>query len=166
MHDTISTPQKNRETMIKKPDGRGDDHDITSEAVDNDWQWRRKIRSNPHSYLIYRIVVGIVGTAIFVLGLIMVPFPGPGWLVVLLGLAVLASEFTWAHGLLLRSKQTLKAWNEWVQPQPWWVKGLVLLVTVAAVAAIFWALFLISGVPPFFPDSIEQWIRSVPGLEH
>lgn len=135
-------------------------------AVDDDWEWRRKIRSNPHSHLIYRIVVGVVGTAIFVLGLIMVPFPGPGWLVVLLGLAVLASEFRWARGLLQRSRHTLKVWNGWVQPQPWWVKGMVLLVTVIALAAIFWALFLISGVPPFFPDTIEQWIRSVPGLDH
>ena len=152
--------------MTKKTDRPDDDHDITMDAGGHDWQWRRKIRSNPHSHLIYRIVVGVVGTAIFVLGLIMVPFPGPGWLVVLLGLAVLASEFSWAHGLLQRSKHTLKVWNDWVQPQPWWVKGVVLLVTVIALAAIFWALFLISGVPPFFPDTIEQWIRSVPGLDH
>jgi len=80
--------------MTKKTDRRDDDHDISRDAGGHDWEWRRKIRSNPHSHLIYRIVVGVVGTAIFVLGLIMVPFPGPGWLVVLLGLAVLASEFT------------------------------------------------------------------------
>jgi uncharacterized protein (TIGR02611 family) len=154
--------------MTKKTDRRDDDHDtsLTLEAGGPDWEWRRRIRSKPHFHLIYRIVVGVVGTAIFVLGLIMVPFPGPGWLVVLLGLAVLASEFTWARGLLQRSKRTLKAWNEWVRPQPWWVKGLVLLGTAVAVAAVFWGLFLISGVPPFFPDGIENWIRSVPGLEH
>lgn len=132
----------------------------------HDWEWRRKIRSNPQSHLIYRIVVGVVGTAIFVIGLLMVPFPGPGWLVVFLGLAVLASEFEWAHGLLQRAKGTLKAWNEWVQAQPWWVKAVVLLVTVVAVAAIFWVLFLLSGVPAFFPDAIEQWIKKVPGLAH
>jgi len=44
------------------------------------------------------------------------------------------------------------------------VKGLVLLVTVAAVAAIFWVLFLISGVPGFFPDVVEDWLKNVPGL--
>jgi len=150
--------------MTKKTDRRDDDHDISLDAGGNDWEWRRKIRSNPHSHLIYRIVVGVIGTAIFVVGLIMVPFPGPGWLVVLLGLAVLASEFSWAQSLLQRSRRTLRAWNAWVQPQPWWVKGLVLLVTVAAVAAVFWVLFLISGVPPFLPDSIEDWIRTLPGL--
>lgn len=136
----------------------------THDPGDDDWQWRRKIRSNPHSHLIYRIVVGVVGATILVVGLIMVPFPGPGWLVVLLGLAVLASEFEWAHGLLKYSQRTLRAWNEWLMPRPWWVKGLVLLLTIAAVAAIFWMLFLVSGVPGFLPDPVEEWIKKVPGL--
>jgi hypothetical protein len=33
-----------------------------------------------------------------------------------------------------------------------------------AVAVIFWLLFLISGVPGFFPDRIEEWLRGIPGL--
>jgi len=143
-----------------------DDHNVTLDASDDDWEWRRKIRANPHSHLIYRIIVGVVGAAIFVIGLIMVPFPGPGWLVVLLGLAVLASEFEWAQQLLHTARRSLKSWNEWLKPQPWWVKGLVLLVTIVAVAAIFWLLFLIGGVPPFLPDGVEEWIKKVPGLAH
>lgn len=155
----------------ENPGRSGDDHNAPPGAMspndaDNDWEWRRKIRANPQFHLIYRIVVGVVGAAIFVIGLIMVPFPGPGWLVVFLGLAILASEFSWARGLLQRVRHTLKVWNEWVQPQPLGVKGLVLLVTVAAVAAIFWVLFLMSGVPAFFPDGIEEWIKKVPGLAH
>ena len=63
--------------MSETEPGRGDDHNITLDAADDDWEWRRKIRSNPHSHLIYRIVVGVVGLIIVVLGLIMVPFPGP-----------------------------------------------------------------------------------------
>jgi len=112
----------------------------------------------------YRIVVGVVGLVIVVVGLIMVPFPGPGWLVVLLGLAVLASEFEWAQRLLRLARASLTTWNERLRPQPWWVKGLVLLVTVVAVAAIFWLLFLVSGVPGFLPDRAEEWLAHVPGL--
>jgi uncharacterized protein (TIGR02611 family) len=144
----------------------GDDHNSLPRSVDDDWEWRRKIRSKPRTHLIYRIVVGVVGTIIIVVGLILVPFPGPGWLVVLLGLAILASEFEWAHGLLQRSQRTLRAWNDWLKPQPWWVKGLVLLVTIAAVAAIFWLVFLVGGVPGFLPDTIEQWVSKFPGLAH
>ena len=150
--------------MTDKHQGGGDDHNITLDAADDDWEWRRKIRSNQHSHRIYRIVVGVVGLIIVVGGLLMVPFPGPGWLVVFLGLAIWASEFEWAQRLLHRAKGTLKTWTERLRPQPWWVKGLVLLVTIATVAAIFWLLFLISGVPGLLPDIVEEWLRKVPGL--
>jgi uncharacterized protein (TIGR02611 family) len=142
----------------------GDDHNITLDAADDDWEWRRKIRSNPHSHLIYRIVVGVVGLLIVILGLIMVPFPGPGWLVVFLGLAIWASEFEWAQRLLHRARGALHTWATWLRPQPWWVKGLTLVLTFVAVALFFWLLFRVSGVPAFFPDSVEKWLAQVPGL--
>jgi hypothetical protein len=68
--------------------------------------------------------------------------------------------------LLHTARRTLTSWTEWLKPQPWWVQGLVLLFTMAAVAAIFWLLFLIGGVPPFLPDRIEEWVKKVPGLAH
>jgi len=150
--------------MNRRPHGTGEDDNVTLDAADDDWQWRRKIRSNPHSHLVYRVVVGVIGLIIVVLGLIMVPFPGPGWLVVFIGLAVWASEFEWAQGLLRLARHTLQGWTEWLKPQPWWVKGLVLLLTIAAVAAIFWLLLLASGVPGYFPDVVEEWLKKLPGL--
>jgi len=132
----------------------------------HDWEWRRRIRANPHAHLVYRVVVGFLGLATLVIGLILVPFPGPGWFIVLLGLGILASEFRWARDALQHSRQTLMAWNKWLRPQPWWVKALVLLLTVAAVGAVFWVLLLIGGVPPFLPDTVEEWVKQVPGLAH
>ena len=148
-------------SRLPRPDG---DDNLTLDEVDDDWQWRRKIRSNPLLHRIYRIAVGVVGLVIVVGGLIIVPLPGPGWLVVFLGLAVWASEFEWAQRLLQRAKHTLRLWSKWFKPQPLWMKGLVLLITTAAVAAIFWLLFLMSGVPGFFPDAVEVWLRRLPGL--
>jgi uncharacterized protein (TIGR02611 family) len=144
----------------------GDDHNVTLDASDDDWAWRRRIRSNPHTHLIYRIVVGVVGLLIVILGLIMVPFPGPGWLVVFLGLAIWASEFEWAQRLLHRARGALHTWATWLRPQPWWVKGLTLVLTFVAVALVFWLLFLVGGVPGFLPDTIEEWVKGVPGLDH
>ena len=142
----------------------GDDHNVTLDAAEDDWEWRRKIRSNQHSHLIYRIVVGVVGLVTVVIGLIMVPFPGPGWLVVFVGLAIWASEFEWAQRLLELARSTLHVWVIWLRPQPWWVKGLVLVGTMVAVSVVFWLLFLVSVVPGFLPDSIENWLKTLPGL--
>lgn len=52
----------------------------------------------------YRASVGVLGGFLAVLGLVLVPLPGPGWLVVFLGLAVLGTEFHWAR----RASQWLK----------------------------------------------------------
>src|SRR6185437_5496681 len=65
-----------------------------------DWAWRRRIRSHHKVHLLYRIVIGLVGGAVTVTGIVLIPAPGPGWLVVFLGLAILASEFAWAERLL------------------------------------------------------------------
>ncbi|MEW9548964.1 TIGR02611 family protein [Nonomuraea sp. NPDC050783] len=94
------------------------------------------IRATRTGALTLKIVIGVIGTVMVVGGLIMVPFPGPGWLVVFAGLAVLATEFHWAHRVLEFGKRTLHAWTQWYKRQGWTVRILVLVVTVAAAAAI------------------------------
>jgi uncharacterized protein (TIGR02611 family) len=156
--------------MNRQPHQSGDDDwvdtddNITLDAADDDWEWRRKIRSNPRSHLVYRMVVGFVGLVIVVVGLILVPFPGPGWVIVFVGLAIWASEFEWAQRLLHRARHTLSSWNVWLMRQTWWVKGLVLLLTITAVALFFYLLFLVSSVPSYLPDVVEVWLKKVPGL--
>jgi uncharacterized protein (TIGR02611 family) len=150
--------------MIWRPHWGGRDHNVTLDAADDDWEWRRRIRSNPHSHLIYRIIVGLVGAFVVILGLILVPLPGQGWLVVLLGLVILASEFEFAQRWLHLLKRTLKVWTEWMKVQPWWVNALVALAMFATVVGAFWVIFLIGGVPGYLPDVVEEWLKRVPGL--
>jgi Putative transmembrane protein (PGPGW) len=52
-----------------------------------------------------RLVVAIVGFTVTLLGVVMLLTPGPGWLVILLGLSVLGVEFVWARRLLRRLKK-------------------------------------------------------------
>lgn len=47
----------------------------------------------------------LAGFTLLVLGLIMVFTPGPGWVVIFLGLTLLAAEFVWARRLMDRMKQ-------------------------------------------------------------
>lgn len=98
--------------------------------------WLDGIRSTRTGALTLKIVVGVIGTLMVVGGLIMVPFPGPGWLVVFAGLAVLATEFHWAHKVLEFGKRTLHAWTEWYKRQGWTVRIIVLVVTLAVAGVI------------------------------
>ena len=135
-----------------------------AEATERDWEWRRRLRANPHSHRLYRTVVGVVGALVTVAGLVMVPFPGPGWLVVFVGIGILASEFDWAKRLLDFGRERLRAWNDWMRPQPLWVKAAAAVLTAAAVGLLFYLLFLLAGVPAFLPDAIELPLQSIPGL--
>jgi tellurite resistance protein TerC len=47
----------------------------------------------------------LAGFTLLGLGLVMVVTPGPGWLVIFLGLTLLAAEFVWARRLMDRMKQ-------------------------------------------------------------
>jgi uncharacterized protein (TIGR02611 family) len=47
----------------------------------------------------YRVLVAIAGSVVIITGLIMVPLPGPGWLVVFFGIALLGFEFPLFHRL-------------------------------------------------------------------
>ena len=51
-----------------------------------------------------RFAVTIVGGALLLLGLAMMVLPGPGILVIVAGLAVLATEYVWAQRLLKRAR--------------------------------------------------------------
>jgi uncharacterized protein (TIGR02611 family) len=53
----------------------------------------------------WRAIVAVVGFTMLLLGALMIFTPGPGWLVILLGLSVLAAEFLWARRLLKRLKE-------------------------------------------------------------
>ncbi|GII55330.1 hypothetical protein Pth03_37190 [Planotetraspora thailandica] len=98
-----------------------------------------RIRSTPAGRLTLKIVVGVIGAAMIVAGLIMVPFPGPGWLVVFAGLAVLATEFAWASKLLAVVKEKVLAATDWLKRQNWFVRILSATLTLIIAAAIVWA---------------------------
>ncbi|HEV7145390.1 MAG TPA: TIGR02611 family protein [Pedococcus sp.] len=131
---------------------------------ERDWEWRRRVRSNAHSHRIYRWAVGVAGLLIVLVGLALVPLPGPGWLIVVCGVVVWASEFEWAERLRDWLVERLRGWTAWLTPQAWYVKATVGLLTTALVLGVFYGLFLVSGVPAMVPDPVEQWVKRLPGL--
>ena len=54
-----------------------------------------------------RIVISIVGATIVLLGLVMLVAPGPGLIVIPVGLAVLSIEFAWARHWLRKLRESI-----------------------------------------------------------
>lgn len=56
---------------------------------------------------IKKIVVTIIGFTILVLGIILIVFPGPAFIVIPIGLGILATEYVWAKNLFEKLKSRL-----------------------------------------------------------
>jgi uncharacterized protein (TIGR02611 family) len=53
-----------------------------------------------------RVLIGVIGGAVTVIGLVFLIAPGPGWLIIFAGLGILATEFAWASMVLERVKES------------------------------------------------------------
>lgn len=56
-----------------------------------------------------RIIITVVGFTVLFIGIAMIVLPGPAFIVIPLGLAILAGEFVWAKNLLERVKSKVKS---------------------------------------------------------
>ena len=91
--------------------------------------------------MIWRLLIGTVGGVIVVIGLLLIPLPGPGWALVFVGVAVWATEFAWAYRLLRFGRRLLREWTHWAQRQSLVVRlllGLAGLLVLAAVGYVGW----------------------------
>ncbi|MBA3962239.1 MAG: PGPGW domain-containing protein [Chthoniobacterales bacterium] len=60
-----------------------------------------------------KTLVALLGGLILLVGLVLIVLPGPAFLVLPLGLAILASEFVWARGLVRLGKKL------WAKTRGW-----------------------------------------------
>jgi uncharacterized protein (TIGR02611 family) len=60
------------------------------------------------SPVIGKTVVGVIGITVVLLGLLLIFLPGPGLLIILIGLGILATEFVWASQLISRGREVAK----------------------------------------------------------
>ena len=95
-------------------------------------EYRRMIQKTLHmTYkLARRIVIGVVGATVLLIGIVMMVAPGPALIVIPLGLAILSLEFAWARHWLkkvrerisrevqLRQKNRAEAHRQRATPEP------------------------------------------------
>jgi tellurite resistance protein TerC len=59
--------------------------------------------------MVRRIVIGVVGATVLLLGVIMIVTPGPAIVLIPAGLAILGLEFAWARYWLRRARYTIRS---------------------------------------------------------
>ncbi|BAU81987.1 dipeptide/oligopeptide/nickel transport permease [Streptomyces laurentii] len=63
------------------------------------------IKARRTLHLSWQVGVFLVGLAVVGAGIVMLPLPGPGWLVIFGGMAIWATEFVWAQLVLRWTKR-------------------------------------------------------------
>ncbi|MDO5699769.1 MAG: PGPGW domain-containing protein, partial [Dermatophilus congolensis] len=81
---------------------------------------------------------------------------GPGWLVVFIGISILASEFHWARRLHNWGWVKVQAWTTWIMAQPFWVRGAVATATFLFVSGVVWCTLKLTGLPGWLPAQVAQ----------
>jgi len=112
-----------------------------------------------------KLLIGILGGLVTLIGLVLIPYPGPGWLIVFGGLAILATEFVFAARLLEFAKGKYNAWVAWMKRQHWIVKILVLGLTGAVVIVTLWLLNAFGILVALFDLPYDQLVSPLVSLD-
>ena len=131
------------------------------EPAEDRFAWRRKIRRDPRKLFVYRMAVAFAGSLFVVLGCVTGPLPGPGGIpLVLLGLAVWASEFEWAQRVMLWFRAQVHRFRGWSLrgKLAFWIVFFLVCGTLA------YLYLLVLGVPFWMPGFAEQALAQLPGV--
>ena len=108
-----------------------------------------------------RSFVALIGLSAVVLGFLSGPLPGPGGIpLVLLGLAVMASEFVWAERLMAVFKAQLQRFRSWSRARQTAAFG----VFFACCGLVGYGYLLTLGPPAWLPGTVEGVLARLPGL--
>jgi uncharacterized protein (TIGR02611 family) len=97
------------------------------------------------------VAVFVVGLAVVGLGVVLLPLPGPGWVVIFLGMGIWATEFVWAQ-LVLRwtRRKVAEAAERALDPQVRRRNIVLTVIGLAVIAAVaVWYLWRFGPVLPW-----------------
>jgi len=132
-----------------------------------------RLHRNSALSLTTKIVITVVGTLVFLGGVVMLVTPGPAFILIPLGLAILATEWDWADRLLQVAKKKAKeakeraeAMDPKVRRRRMLLTGLAFVVVVGAgatyVAVYDWPSIAVSGWD--WIQGIAGWVPELPGM--
>jgi uncharacterized protein (TIGR02611 family) len=71
-------------------------------------QWIKRLHEAANAgniKIVKRVIVSIIGATVLLIGIALLVLPGPGFIVILIGLAILATEYAWARRWLKKARQ-------------------------------------------------------------
>ena len=125
-------------------------------------KFRERIRKRRSLDTAWRMMVFTLGVTLVSLGVLMMVLPGPGWGALILGLVVLASEFTWATRVLDPVKEAAHRAKETALDPRRRTRNLIIggIAGVIAAIALIWYLssygFTLQPVFAFLND-VKDW---------
>ncbi|WP_436971035.1 TIGR02611 family protein [Micromonospora coxensis] len=125
------------------PAARGGTGTAVAERPHSGWRQRVRttlelIRSNPTGRVTLKIFIAVAGALVVTVGIALIPLPGPGWLIVIAGLAIWAVEFHWARRLLGFTRRHVHNWTRWVTSRSLPVRFVLGSVGLVFVATVVW----------------------------
>jgi uncharacterized protein (TIGR02611 family) len=129
-------------------DSAPDDHHVRPAHHDDPLvriRWIQAIRSvacrTAIGTFLWRVMITVLGAVVIVVGLLLIPLPGPGWLIVFGGIGIWATEYVWAGRLLHWTKRKVIDGTKALGRMPWWAKmilGLLFVLVVVGAAYVAW----------------------------
>ena len=142
----------------------------------HDHWWNRlhgHLHANPALSLTTKLAITTVGSLVVVAGLVMMVTPGPGIVGIILGLAILSTEYEWADRWLSRARQKAhearlraEAMDPRERRRRLLLTGLVFLALTAAILGyvlVFdWPRFAVEGWN--WLQGLAGWVPELPGM--
>ena len=112
--------------------------------------WPDRLRGQQEAYkklhLVFRLIIITLGFLVLLVGILMLVLPGPAFLFIPVGLAILSLEFLWAEKLLLTAIREGSEGKDWLvrrlRGKPWLIVAAVLFA-LGALLFLGFLLFLI-----------------------
>ena len=109
-----------------------------------------------------KIVIAIAGVALMALGVVLMPLPGPGFVIVVVGIAVLATEFAWAKDLLHKTRD--KAWEAQKTAVETWPRVVLTFVSALTTVGVGVTIILVDDVAwPVWDSFLDRFWTDMTG---
>ncbi|WP_189710833.1 TIGR02611 family protein [Streptomyces phaeofaciens] len=95
------------------------------------------IKARRMLHLSWQVGVFVIGLAVVGAGIIMLPLPGPGWVVIFGGMAIWATEFVWAQLVLRWTKRKVtEAAQRALDPKVRWRNIILTAIGLVIIGAL------------------------------